>query len=248
MTRDLHAFFSGTEIAPGARLRLTAEETSGLRPDLHTLTVFGLEEVDLYSLFSGIEVQVVSDSRILASGAAVDFARRMEDGQSVVDVTFSPGLALWEAPISLSLPAGETVSSSMAAVLEATGLNIPLASFTAEDLTISRPQAFFGRAAEALENLAASVSGLLSLSSAGVSVSSDTTPSLVLEEDDLTSAPRRAGGNLLLCCPVAPWSVGNVLKYTWSGIERRGRILSSLIEADSETGPWSAMVELEQII
>jgi len=66
-------------------------------------------------------------------------------------VAIAPGLKLWEAPVSVSVEAGVAVSETVRRLLGASGTGIQLLSFPGEDPVTTRGQAFYGRAAECIE-------------------------------------------------------------------------------------------------
>ena len=155
---------------------------------------------------------------------------------------FSPGLTLWESSVSLSLSAGIRLSDAVRQILKASGTGIQLVGFTGREMAFSRGQAFFGRAASALESLAAAADAFPWLSPAGLVLTgrSDRTVTLYLPADHLLSAPTAADHRILLSTAMVGWPSGAYVRYAWPGSAGEGRILSRSLDADNESGPWKS--------
>ena len=133
LIRDLHVFADGREVARSCRMRLTARENLSLLPQLFHLEIENLSASSSVLLPSARSVEVRSGDSVLASGSPVSSCSRRQSGHSLFSLSFSPGMALWQSSVSLSLSAGMSASDSVRAVLSASGTGIPLAAFSADD-------------------------------------------------------------------------------------------------------------------
>ena len=247
--RDLHLFADGNEIAQGCHLFLAAEENLSLLPHLHHLEIEDLSDSSSALLSGARSLEVRNGNSILAFGAPVEHLTHSVSGKHLTSVVFSPGLSLWQSSVSLSLSPGMRVSETIRKLLETSGTEIPLAAFTADDFAFFRPQAFFGRACDAVSMLAESVDADAFLSSAGLCVSgrSPRAPAMIIPESALLSEPIFSGSRLLLTTFVLGWPTGAFVRVSWQGQNWAGRILSRLIQADNREGPWKSELEMEMI-
>ena len=248
LTRDLHLWTGGREHARGCRMLLRSRETLSLAPQLFRLEIFDLPDSSSALLSSSPSLEVRSAGSILAAGEILDAVTRTESGRKITAVSFSPGLSFRQASVSLSVPAGMTVSETIRSVLKASGTAVSLAAFHAEDRRLSRPQAFFGSACAAVSVPAAAVRADAFLSAAGLCVldRSPAAPSLVIPRESLTQAPVHTADSVILSTAVTGWPLGARVRYTWQGADREGRLISRLIHADSVAGPWKSELELER--
>ena len=247
LSRNLQLFADDRELAMGCRMLLLSHESLSLIPQLFYLRILDLSESSAAVLAASAHIEVRSSGSVLASGSPVEVLTRLEQGRKVTSLTFSPGYAFWNASVSLTVPAGMPVSSVIRSVLEAGDTGISLAAFRAQDIRLSRPQSFFGRAAGALSVLASAAGANAFLSPAGVCVADRTPadPSLIFSEDDLLAPPVFTGDRTILSVPVTGWPLGTWSRYTWKGSSRTGRLISRMIHADNVSGPWKSELELQ---
>ena len=148
--RRLTVLADGEPFASGSRFRLTGKARIGLYPSLFLLECWNLPDSEVYRLQNNRELSVLHGDSCLAFGRVSDvFCRTVPEG-TVTTAAFSLGLDLWEALVSLPVPAGASVSETVRSLLEASGTGIRLLSFPGSDPVISRGQAFCGRAAECI--------------------------------------------------------------------------------------------------
>ena len=161
-------------------------------------------------------------------------------------VSFSYGFRLWKAAVSLSLAAGMKISDTIREVLKASGTGIQMAGYTARDFALTRPQAFFGRACEALERLADSVDGRAGLTPAGVCVigAGEQTPTVVMPEDGLLSEPIFLKDRVILKTGIVGWPLGTGVQFIWKGNAWNGVIVSRMMDLDNAEGPWESQLEV----
>ena len=162
MDRSLTILADGELVTYYARARLIGTERLGLYPSLFMLHLWNVAEEDYLALSRSREVMVMHEDIVLVSGIVSDAYRHLIrpsgtfpsrgrlNGGTETSVAISPGLALWEAPVSLDVEAGVTVSETVRRLLEASGTGIKLLSFPGEDPVTTRGHAFFGRAAECI--------------------------------------------------------------------------------------------------
>jgi len=246
MRRDLHLFADDTEIGQGCRMKVNIREEFSLMPQLFTMEIENLSEGSAELLSNCREMTVRSNGSVLAAGDSIFCYPRWIDGRKVVCVSFSYGFRLWKASVSLSLAAGMRISDTIREVLKASGTGIQLAGYTARDLALTRPQAFYGRACEALVMLADSVDAKAGLTPAGVCVigMGEQTPTVVMPEEELLSEPIFLKDRVILKTGIVGWPLGTGVKFAWKGNIRKGIIVSRMMDLDNADGAWESQVEV----
>ena len=147
IVRSLSITVDGQPITGFNHARLTGVDSIGLEPMPFILQLWNLSDSDYYQLSAAKKISVRHDDSVLAAGDISDVFKRSVPEGMVTEVVFSAGLSLWEAPVSLSVEAGVSVSETVRRILSASGAGITLLSFPGEDPLRTRGQAFFGRAA-----------------------------------------------------------------------------------------------------
>ena len=250
--RELTVLADGEPFAAGIRFRLSGNTAIGLFPSLFTLQAWNLAEKDYNRLASAKTLSVLRGDSCLAYGAVSDVFRRTVPEGTLTIAAFSLGLDLWEAPVSLSVEAGASISGTLSYLLASSGTGIQLLSFPGNDPVSSRGQAFFGRAAEEIVSVLSAAHARAYLVPAGLCVvPEDPLPAtLHLTENDLTDLPMVAdkGKKLILSTTVTGFQQGEEMTLEYEGIRYAGLILERMVEADTGPGPWETqlMIELHQ--
>ncbi len=251
MDRTLTILADGEPVSGYARVRLLGTERLGLYPPLFMLHLWNVSEEDYLLLSRSREVTVMHEDVVLVSGSVADVFRSRGKSGTEAHVAIAPGLKLWEAAVSLDVEAGVTVSETVRRLLEASGTGITLLSFPGEDPVVSRGQAFYGRAAECIEEALGKAgdrcclvpSGLCMIPKEGLPVS------MVLTEEDLMDVPSfNCGGDMVLRTGPAGWTLGKGVEVRYGGTTNRGMITERMINLDTGDGPWRVdlVVELKQ--
>ena len=128
MDRTLTILADDEHVTGYARARLLGTERLGLYPSLFMLHLWNVAEEDYLALSRSREVTVLHDDVVLVSGSVSDAFRSRGKSGTEAHVAIAPGLKLWEAPVSLSVEAGVTVSETVRQLLEASGTGIQLLS------------------------------------------------------------------------------------------------------------------------
>ena len=243
LSRALSVFVDGESMENIHRIQLTGTDSVGLYPMPFTLRLWNLSDADYYLLIAAKEISVLHEDSVLAAGTVTDVCRYAVPEGTVTEVVFSAGILLWEAPVSLSVEAGVSVSETVRRILSASGTGISLLSFPGEDPVRTRGQAFIGRAAECVEEALSAAGACSCLTPAGLCVipSSGLPVSMELTEEDLIDPPSRAGKNLLLLRtrPVG-WPLGKMVTANWEGETWTGLVTERSIDADNMEGRWQA--------
>ena len=153
--------------------------------------------------------------------------------------------------MSLDVEAGVTVSETVLRLLEVSGTGISLLSFPGEDPVTTRGQAFFGRAAECIEEALGKSGARCCLVPSGLCVipKEGLPVSMVLTEEDLTDVPSfNCGGDMVLRTGPVGWTLGKGVEVRSGGTVNRGLISERLLSLDTGDGPWRVelVVELKQ--
>ncbi len=107
LSRRLSVLADGEPVTGFRRARLTGQAALGLFPMPLTLRLWNLAEAEYYRLCAAKEIAVRAEDSVLAAGAVSDVCRKTVPEGTVTEIVFSAGLKLWEAPVSLSVEAGE---------------------------------------------------------------------------------------------------------------------------------------------
>ena len=248
LVRSLTVMADGEQVTGFNHGRLVGTDSVGLFPMPFTLFLWNLSESDYGMLATAKDITVLHDGSVLAWGSISDICRKTVPDGTVVEVVFSSCLRLWEAPVSLSVEAGASVSDTVRRILSASGTGVSVLSFPGADPVRTRGQAFFGRAAECVSSALSAAGARSCLTPSGLCVipSSGLPVSLELSEADLIDAPVRVGGKLLLCrTTVTGWPLGKMVSVSWKGNTATGLVLERSVDADNLDGPWQAELLIE---
>ncbi len=248
LSRILSILADGEELSGFNRARLTGVDSIGLYPMPFTLRLWNLADEDYWMLSAAKEISVTHDDSVLAAGMVTDVCRSAVPEGTMTEVVFSAGIRLWEAPVSLSVEAGVSVSETVKRILSASGTGISLLSFPGEDPVRTRGQAFSGRAAECVEEALSAAgarpcptpSGLAVVPASGLAVSME------LTEEDLIDLPSRAGSRYLIVRtrPVG-WPLGKRISVIWGEESAEGIVVERSVDADNTEGKWESELMLE---
>ena len=241
MDRRLTILADGESVSGYARARLLGAERLGLYPSLFMLHLWNVAEEDYLLLSRSKEVTVMHEDVVLVSGIVSDAFRSRGKSGTEAHVAIAPGLKLWEAAVSLDVEAGVTVSETVRRLLEASGTGIQLLSFPGEDPVVSRGQAFFGRAAECIEEALGRAGARCCLVPSGLCVvpKEGLPVSMVLTEEDLTDVPSfNSGGDMVLRTRPVGWTLGKGVEVRYGGTVNRGLISERMLNLDTGDGAW----------
>ncbi len=256
MVRELAVLADGERL-PVARAALSGRETMGLFPAPFTLRLWNLPEESFLQLSRTGSVSVQCGDSCLAAGTVTDVCRQTVPEGTLTEAVFSPGLALWEAEVSLSVPAGTSVADTVRAILTASETGIPFLPDSWSDLVFpsSRSQAFYGRAAECVSSSLSAVHGRAVLVPSGLYIvpPSGLPVSLLLSEQDLTDAPVFAGRKpgstsaafMLLSVSAVGFRPGQAVSLSWHGETYTGLIRERQLELWTSGGPWMNQLLIE---
>ena len=233
-SRSISVEVDGETIGEGCRIHLQARSTMTLCPSLCFLTLRNISDSALARLQNGKEIAVSSGASLLAFGEITDVIQRQVKQDLITVVSFAPGLSLWEAAVSLSVPAGLSVSDTIRQILAVTGTGCALISYTGDDPFFSRGQTFHGRAADSITSVltAAGLSDSVCRTPAGLCVRGDVSDPVTIPE--LSDPPQQTSAGIILPVPPAGWSVGQAVQYG----EFSGLIREISVDADNTAGPW----------
>lgn len=214
----------------------------GLLPLPYTLRLLNLPDSGAGQLYAAKELTVLRDNSLLASGRISAVLRQNVPEGALTEVIFSPGLALWEAPVSLSVEAGVSVSETLRRILTASGTEISLLAFPGEDPVRTRGQAFYGRAAECVNEALSAVPAWAGLSPAGLRVipREGLPVSLYLSERDLIDVPSFTDGQMILRTTVTGWPVGEKVSVKWKNGSAEGLVVERRVDANTMNGKWES--------
>ena len=248
LSRELVVRADDEPVTGFVHARLTGIDTVGLYPMPFTLKLWNLPDSEYYKITAAKEIAVFHNDSILASGTISDICRGSVPEGQVTEVVFSEGLRLWEAPVSLAVEAGVSVSDTVRRILSASGTGIQLLSFPGCDSVRTRGQAFSGRTAECIETALSAASARCCLTPAGLCVipASGLPVSMELTEADLLDDPVRVGEWLLLLrTKVTGWPLGKKISVSWKGQTAEGLVVERNVDADNMDGNWQCELLVE---
>lgn len=247
--RSLTIFTDGEPFAPECRFRLSGLLRTGLYPSPCVLQCWNLSVSEVYRLQSTKELSVMHGDSCLAFGQVSDVTVETVPEGTVTTVVFSLGLDLWETQVSLTVPAGVSVSETVRRILVASGIGIPLLSFPGVDAVFLRGQACCGRAAECIASVlsAASAKGYLVPAGLCIIPAEPLPATLHLAKKDLTDRPAFADGGrkMILSTSVTGFQPGEEMTLETDGQRYAGLILERMTEADTVAGPWKTQLLVE---
>ena len=245
--RSLTVLADGEQVTGFCYAHLTGREALGLLPLPFTLRILNLPDSGAGQLRAAKGVTVLRDNSLLAYGRISAVLRQNMPEGALTEVFFSPGLTLWEAPVSLSVEAGVSVSETLRRILEASGTGIPLLAFPGEDPLRSRGQAFYGRAAECAEEALSAVPARACLSPAGLRVipAEGLPVSLHLSERDLIDVPFFTDGQMILRTTVTGWPIGEKVSVKWKNGSAEGLVVERRVDINTHGGRWESTLIIE---
>ena len=249
LSRALSVFADGKALVGFRHACLTGRVALGLYPMPFTLRLWNLADSDYHALCAAKNLSVHHDDSILAYGKISDVYLQIVPEGKITEVVFAAGLGLWETPVSLSVEAGVSVSGTVRQILSASGTGIPLLSFPGEDPVRSRGQAFYGRAAECIEEalMAAGARGYLTESGLCVVPAEGLPVSMDLSSADLLSDPVFVGNRqMLLRTRITGWPLGKGIRVKWKDGSQEGLVLERSVEADNLEGKWESEMLIEK--
>ena len=238
--RSLTVLADGEQVTGFCYAHLTGREALGLLPLPYTLRILNLPDSGAGQLYAAKELTVLRDNSLLAYGRISAVLRQNVPEGALTEVVFSPGLALWEAPVSLSVEAGVSVSETLRRILTASGTGIQLLPFPGEDPVRSRGQAFFGRTVECVNEALSAADAWACLSSAGLRVipREGLPVSLYLSERDLIDMPSFTDGQMILRTTVTGWPVGEKVSVKWKNGSAEGLVVERRVDINTHWGRW----------
>ena len=249
LSRALSVYADGQALVGFRHAYLSGRDALGLYPMPFILRLWNLADSDYHMLRAAAGISVMHGQSVLAAGRVSDVYLRLVPEGKITEVVFAAGLGLWEAPVSLSVEAGVSVSETVRQILSASGTGIPLLSFPGPDPLRSRGQAFYGRAAECIEEAlsAAGARGYLIESGLCVVPAEGLPVSMELSSADLLSDPVFVGsGQLLLRTRITGWPLGKGIRVKWKDGSQEGLVLERSVEADNLEGKWESEMLMEK--
>ena len=247
--RDFRVFLDGHPFTHGSGFRLTGRVDLNLYPDLFMLQCRNLPQEGIFQLQNSRRISVISKDSCLAFGTISDVYTQTVPEGTITVAAFSLGLDIWNAEVSVSCPAGTSISDDVRAILEASGTGIQLLSFPGEDPLPLRGRAYVGKAAEAVASALSQAGARGFLTPAGLQViPKDPLPALLhLTEADLTDRPVFAdsGRKMILSTNVIGFQPGDEMTLFFEGTFTKGLLVSRMVDADSYAGPWKTELLIE---
>ena len=244
--RKLTVLTDSTPLDTECRFHLSGRLRAGLFPSLFLLQCWNLFDSDVYRLQNTKNLSVLREDSCLACGQVSDVYRQTVPEGTVTSAAFSPGLALWGKEVSLSVPAGISVSETVRRLLHASGTGIRLLSFPGRDPVFPRGQAFCGRAAECILSALSAASAGAYLVPAGLCIlPAEPLPAMLhLAEKDLTDRPAFADGGrkMILSTAVTGFQPGEEMTLETEGKTYSGLILERMVDADTGVGRWETQL------
>ena len=242
VNRTLYALIDNETIEADYQLHLRSRSAMSLCPQLCFLSLRNISVATLSQLHNGKNISVSTGISLLAFGEITDVIQRQTEDGNLTVVSFAPGLSLWEAAVSLSVPAGLSASDTIRQILASTGTGCSLIAYTGDDPIFSRGQTFHGRAADAIVSVlsAANLSDAVYWTQAGLCIRADASDPVLIPE--LSDSPQQTSAGFILPVPPAGWSVGQAIRYG----DISGLIREICVDVDNTAGPWKMELLVRQ--
>ena len=234
-TRSLTVQVDGESVGDGCRIHLQARNTMSLCPPLCQLEILNLSDSSFQRLLDGKTVSVSCGISLLSFGEITDVIQHQDSDGCRTVVSFAPGISVWEAAVSLSVPSGILISDTIRQILLSSGTGYQLISYAGKDRTLPRGQTFHGRAADALFTALSAVglSDAVYWTPAGICVRDESQEAVTIPE--LLESPKRTAGGFILSVPPSGWYSGQAVRFN----QISGLIREIAMDLDNVSGPWT---------
>ena len=246
MQRQLFISLDGQPLETTCRLHLHGRAEMTLNPTVFRLDFHSPSENVLGLLSSARILSVTSTFQsLLATGTIRDVITQSVSGEPITTVLFADSASLDDAFVSLSVPAGTTTRAAVTSILSSSTAPLPLAAFTAADRPLTRPAAFFGSVADALQSLAADLHSHAFVFRSAVFMLGREAPATVCEipSEDLLDAITSGREEILLTTSLKGWPIGSIVRAG----DCTGRAIAQIIDADTGEGPWFTKLILRRL-
>ena len=234
---------------------LEGTDDLSLWPALFRLELYNLPEEQYLQLTRTKELTISHDDACLAAGRVTDTFRRSSARGTVTEVSVSAGLDLWEARVSLTVPAGTSVSETVRRILAVSGTGISLLSPPVPDPASLRPGAYFGRAAECVERALSAAncrcvltpSGVMPVPRGGLPAAWHITGRDLLEEPAFAANESGTPRRMILTTRPAGWRPGQTVEVVCGSARVKGIISERAVHMDTASGEWKTELLTEVI-
>ncbi len=251
--RSLTVFLGEEEIGLGCHMKLESSATLYAFQNPSVLDIWNLSEKSRWLLMDGCEIEVLHGDDVLAYGEVIEVKTFVDKTGFVTRVTFSPSHALMQKHVSLSVPAGTSASDTVRQILAASGTGLSLLGWQGPDPVLDRPQAFFTRAAFAIESVCNAAGVKIAYSPQGIwtvpkdfeSVKDGSFPVYHLSARNYHISPDIHDGKAELMLDPAGWRVGQWIEFQDEeepDVEYEGLITHHAIVADNLDGYWYSLL------
>ena len=246
--RCLAVTVDGQTIAEGCRVELFGLSNLSLYPDLLSLRITNLSESSVNLLKQGKEISVYRGLSLVTGGDIQDVVQETVSDGVLTTVGFSFGTRFWEASVSLSLEAGMKASETIRHLLAASECGAQLLSFPEEDPVFARPQAFFGRLADAVDSVMSGVPGKACLVPGGVIVVPEHSENVDVEitEAEMVDEPEFLADRAVVRTLPTGWPMGRRARVRYRGREFTGVIAYHELYADTADRLFQSELMIEK--
>jgi len=238
--RELSLFADGVRIAEGCRMRLRGRATMSLRPDLWELTVHLLPEDAAGRIHDAKVLDVKGqEESLLVRGQVEEIYTHTDNNKDMTTIVISDGMDFWMSSVSLSLRAGNSIQKTIRTLVEQCSRPVPIVAIRADDATLFRGQAFHGRTAVYISELAKSMQSRAYFTRGGLFIfqKGRSTDTITFGSQDIMNRVAQAeGAYIVQIVGMRGFPVGQTIKLPDSAASYR--LLCQTIDADSMKGLW----------
>ena len=253
LSRSLTVLADGTEVPVSGRLRLTGRETLSLLPAFFRLECRNLSEEHFLTLTRAKEISILFKTTWILTAAPRESLRTpLPEGGTLTTLILVKNAALWDAAVSLSVPAGTAPKETVLRILSESGTDIPLLNDPfPSDAAFTRGWSFHDRAARCIQSVLSPFSLRPSLVPSGLRLipSSGLPVSLTLTEKDLIDAPVFIGmsssvspsspSKMILSTPPTAFLPGETAVVSYGETAVTAILTERFLRLDTGSGPWS---------
>lgn len=243
--RSLKIMADGRYVAESCRIAVEGKTSMTCLPDVWQIAIYSCTDQDLAILRRASQVDILGQAgSVLVSGAPADIIRTVLDTSVVTTLFFMEGEAFWRSAINLSIRAGATARQTVERLIAPS--KTALAAFPETTLSFQRGQSWFGRAADAVDDIvkaihcrAYTIQNALYVVQKGMASVRAT-----LKESAVLDTPSFMKDGVILRTDVTGLLCGEMVYADLPLVHGTFRLAAQTVTADNYSGAWQSMITL----
>lgn len=245
--RELSLYADGNRIAEGCRIRVHGGAGMTLLPDAWQIDLYNATGEDLAALRRAEWAALYGEQGgLLCAGRLTEIGRRTLQAREISSLMLTDGGAFWRATVSLSVRGDTGLRAVLQAVLDHCSSPIPLATFPETEQRFPLGQTWYGRAADAVREIASAAGGRAYVFRDHLYVVRDGSGAArtFIAAERLRGEPLFLSDAVILQTDMAGWPVGHMAEVEHSRVRGQWLIAAQRVSADSREGEWKSELTL----